>query len=278
MKRIQRSPPPVAMTIAGSDSGGGAGIQADLKTFDAFGVHGVSAITALTAQNTRGVRAVHMAPRAILRAQIDALFEDFPIGSVKIGMLGTASTVRTVAERLSHRSGVAIVLDPVMIATTGAQLSDARAAQALRTQLLPLATLVTPNIPEAEALTGITLRGVTDFDRAATALLNQGARNVLLKGGHGRGAQVVDRLYGSSGHHEFVHPRLPVQGHGTGCSLAAAIAAGLALGQPLERAVREAGDFVARALREGYAPGHGRVTVLGHARARPQAERSKRLR
>lgn len=269
MKRIQRRSPAVALTIAGSDSGGGAGIQADLKTFDAFGVHGVSAITALTAQNTRGVRAVHSAPRAILRAQIDALFEDFPIAAVKIGMLGTAAIVGTVAERLRHHAAAQVVLDPVMIATTGAMLCDARAARALCRELLPLATLVTPNIPEAEALTGIALRRAADFDRAAATLLNLGAHNVLLKGGHARGAQVVDRLYSPNTRLEFIHPRQPVHGHGTGCSLAAAVAAGLAIGHPLKQAVQDAGDFVARALRAGYKPGHGKVSVLAHASARP---------
>jgi hydroxymethylpyrimidine/phosphomethylpyrimidine kinase len=183
-------------------------------------------------------------------------------------MLGTAATVRTVAERLRHHAAAQVVLDPVMVATTGAKLCDARAVRAMCRELLPLATLLTPNIPETEALTGITLRRAADFDRAAEALLKLGARNVLLKGGHARGALVLDRLYGDCGHHEFAHPRQPMRAHGTGCSLAAAVAAGLALGLPLDRAVRDAGDFVARALRAGYAPGRGRVSVLAHARGR----------
>lgn len=261
---------PVALTIAGSDSGGGAGIQADLKTFDAFGVHGLSALAAVTAQHTRGVTAVHAVPPRILRAQIDAVFDDFFIGAVKIGMLGTAAAVREVALALTvHRPRV-VVLDPVMVATSGARLLAPAAVDALVKRLLPLATIVTPNLPEAEALTGRRLRREADFDAAAADLRAAGAGAVLLKGGHGRGQRVIDRLYLGDERRDFVHRRLAVEGHGTGCSLAAAIAAGMACGHDIGEAADMAIGFVQRALAAGYRPGRGRVRVLAHARARTQ--------
>lgn len=265
-----------ALTIAGSDSGGGAGIQADLKTFDAFGVHGLSAVVAITAQHTRGVTAVHVVPSKILRAQIDAVFDDFRISAVKIGMLGTTAAVREVARALAIRKPRAIVLDPVMIATTGACLLTPEATHVLATQLLPQATIVTPNLPEAEALTGRCLRHETDFDAAAATLQAAGAGAVLLKGGHDRGMRVIDRLYVGGERRDFTHRRLAATGHGTGCSLAAAIAAGVAKGLNLTDAVETATDFVHYALANGYRPGRGQVRVLAHARAGLFARGEKR--
>jgi hydroxymethylpyrimidine/phosphomethylpyrimidine kinase len=258
------------MSIAGSDSGGGAGIQADLKTFDAFGAHGLTAITCVTAQNTRGVSAIHTVPGKILEAQLDALFSDFPVQAVKIGMLGTAVTARRVAAALRRYRPPVVVLDPVMVATTGARLASSAAARALCAELLPLANLVTPNLPEAEVMTGIQIRRDDDFERAIQCLLELGARAVLLKGGHARGRQVIDRLHDGKSRTDFIHPRKNIAGHGTGCTLASAIAARMAQGFTLKNAVRDATDFVARGLVYAYRPGKGKICVLGHALAAPR--------
>ena len=257
--------PLCALTIAGSDSGGGAGIQADLKTFAAHGVFGLSAIAALTAQNTRGVTAVFVPPVDFLRAQIDACFDDFDIGAVKIGMLANAEVIAAVAEALLHHRPAHIVLDPVMIATSGAKLLADSALVALRTQLLPLATLITPNIPEAELLLGRPIVSDADADAAVDALLSLGAGAVLLKGGHlpGSGA-MVDRLGIGKARHRFEHPRLALEGHGTGCTLASAIAANLSLGLPLDRACANAADYVHGALVHSLRPGNADVVVLAH--------------
>lgn len=255
---------PIVLTIAGSDSGGGAGIQADLKTFRARGVHGTSAITAITAQNTRGVSAVHAVPLRHLRAQIAAVFDDFPVAAVKTGMLGNMATVRLVARELAHRRPPWVVVDPVMIATRGARLLDADAMDALIGNLIPLADVLTPNLPEAEALVGFAIRSRRDADAAAEALLAMGARSVLLKGGHARGATVVDRYHDARGMVEISHPRRALEGHGTGCTLAAAIAAELAKGAAPRAAVRRAIAYVQRALAAGYRPGSGAAYVLRH--------------
>lgn len=256
---------PCALTIAGSDSGGGAGIQADLKTFAAHGVHGLSAIAALTAQHTRGVTAVHVPPPAFLRAQIDACFDDFGIGAVKLGMLADAAVIDVVARALRDHRAAPIVVDPVMVATSGARLLAAEALDAMRTQLLPLADILTPNIPEAELLLGHPIDDGDAADRAARALLDAGARAVLLKGGHlDEGAMVVDRFRAEGLALDLVHPRIAVEGHGTGCTLASAIAARLCLGHSPAEACRLATDYVARALRGGTQPGRGAVTVLDH--------------
>ena len=254
-----------ALTIAGSDSGGGAGIQADLKTFAALGVHGLSAITALTAQNTRGVTAVHVPPVEFLRAQIDACFEDFDIRAVKIGMLATIDVIATVADALErHRPG-AVVLDPVMVATSGSRLLADDAIDAVRRRLLPLATLVTPNIPEAEALLGHAIADADTAQRAVTELKKLGARAVLLKGGHlDEGSAVIDRYDDGAHAATFVHPRVAVLAHGTGCTLASAIAANLCLGKALPDACHDASDYIAEALRAGYRPGRGELAVLDH--------------
>ena len=259
---MKRTPRPAALTIAGSDSGGGAGIQADLRTFAAFGVHGTCAITALTAQNTRGVTAVHVAPRAIVRAQVDAVLDDFPVGAIKLGMLATPSTVRVVAQALAERERIALVVDPVLVATTGARLASEDLAEALRRHLLPRATVVTPNLPEAERLTGLHIRSDAERRRAARLLLDDGAQAVLLKGGHGKGREVRDLLLTNEEEHWFAQPRMPGEHHGTGCTLSAAIAAGLARGAALADAVGAAIDFVSTAIAAGYRPGRGKLGVL----------------
>jgi hydroxymethylpyrimidine/phosphomethylpyrimidine kinase len=260
-----------ALTIAGSDSGGGAGIQADLKTFAAHGVHGLSAIAALTAQHTRGVAAVHVPEIGFLRAQLDACFEDFRIGAVKIGMLANAAVIDCVADALQRHRPPFVVLDPVMVATSGAKLLQDDALHALRTRLLPLASIVTPNIPEAELLLG---HAITDAAMAESALAefveDLGAHAVLLKGGHlpGQGP-MLDRYWDGDAVAIFGHDRLDLQAHGTGCTLAAAIAGNLCLGRALPAACEAATDYVHLALHRGYRPGRGEVVVLDHFGAAP---------
>ena len=254
-----------ALTIAGSDSGGGAGIQADLKTFAAHRVHGLSAIAALTAQHTRGVTAVHVPDIGFLRAQLDACFDDFDIAAVKIGMLAAAEVIDCVADVLEARRPPQIVLDPVMVATSGAKLLADDALHALRTRLLPLASILTPNIPEAELLTGHAIVDANAADDAIASLRAMGAQAVLLKGGHlDEGSTVVDRYDDGTVDAEFIHDRLALEGHGTGCTLASAITANLCLGMPLPLAVEAATDYIERALRGGYRPGRGDVVVLDH--------------
>ena len=250
------------LTIAGSDSGGGAGIQADLKTFAALGVHGTSAITALTAQNTQGVIAVHPVPATHLRAELDAVFDDFAITAVKTGMLGDARTVRVVARELARRRPHWLVVDPVMIATSGARLLDCAAIRVLIDELIPLTDVLTPNLPEAEALTGIAIRTARDGERAAEKLRAFGANGVLLKGGHGRGREVVDRWFDARGSFEIRNRKLPFEAHGTGCTLSAALAAELAKGRAPRTAARRAIAFVQRALKHAYAPGMTQLRVL----------------
>ena len=261
---MNRSRPISVLAIAGSDSGGGAGIQADLKTFVAHGLHGLSAIAALTAQNTRAVTAVHVPPTNFLRLQIDACFDDFKIGAVKIGMLANARVIHAVAEALEHHRPKHTVLDPVMIASSGAKLLAANAVQALRERLLPLATVITPNIPEAELLLGHPIITGDDAEAALVELLALGANAVLLKGGHLKGREMTDR-FDDGGHLlEFVHARLNIESHGTGCSLASAIAANLCLGDSLPEACAAATDYVHGALVNAYRPGKGKVAVLDH--------------
>ena len=268
---MQTSPVVSALTIAGSDSGGGAGIQADLKTFAAHGVHGLSAIAALTAQHTRGVTAVHVPPIDFLRAQLDACFDDFNIGAVKIGMLASAEVIACVADALEARKPAYVVLDPVMVATSGAKLLQDDALHALRTRLLPMASIITPNIPEAELLTGLRIDSTATADVAIASLRAMGAPAVLLKGGHiDEGGTVIDRFDDGTSAARFEHPRLALEGHGTGCTLASAIAANLCLGMPLAGAVSAATDYIERALRGGYRPGRGDMVVLDHFGAATQ--------
>lgn len=261
---MKHTSPPIALTIAGSDSGGGAGIQADLKTFHAHGVHGLSAIAAITSQNTRGVTAVHPVPLAHIRSQLEAVFDDFSIAAVKTGMLGNAATVRLVAKELRKRKPAWLVVDPVMISTSGSRLLDEDAIKAVIRELIPLADVLTPNLPEAEALLGYPLKTSKQLAQAGEALLALGARGVLLKGGHGRGSEVIDRYFDARGCMEIRHARLPREGHGTGCTLASAIAAELAKGATPRQAVRRAVAYVQRALKNGYRPGNGTAFVLRH--------------
>jgi hydroxymethylpyrimidine/phosphomethylpyrimidine kinase len=259
------SRPPCALTIAGSDSGGGAGIQADLKTFAAHRVHGLSAIAALTAQNTQAVTAVHVPPAEFLRAQLDALFADFQIGAVKLGMLANESVIHAVADALEHYAPAAVVLDPVMIASSGARLLESSALSALRTRLLSRATLLTPNIPEAELLLGHEITDEAAATCAVDELLALGARAVLLKGAHLPGSgTLVDRFGFADERADFTHPRLDVEGHGTGCTLASAIAANLCRGVPLLEACRLSADYVHGALRAAHFPGRAQLAVLDH--------------
>ncbi|MCE7032658.1 bifunctional hydroxymethylpyrimidine kinase/phosphomethylpyrimidine kinase [Lysobacter sp. GX 14042] len=255
-----------ALTIAGSDSGGGAGIQADLKAFAAHRVHGLSAIAALTAQHTRGVTAVEVPDTGFLRAQIDACFSDFRIAAVKLGMLANAAVITAVADALEHYRPAHLVLDPVMISTSGARLLEAGALEAVRTRLMPLASLVTPNLPEAELLLGHPVPDLDAMHDAAAELRAHGAAAVLLKGGHleDGGCEVPDLLADEAGIEVITHPRLDLESHGTGCTLASAVAANLALGKPLRQACIEASDYVHRALLGGYRPGRGDVVVLDH--------------
>ncbi|HEY1862214.1 MAG TPA: bifunctional hydroxymethylpyrimidine kinase/phosphomethylpyrimidine kinase [Roseiarcus sp.] len=248
---------PIALTIAGSDSGGGAGIQADLKTFAALGVYGASAITAITVQNTQGVRAIHYPPPGIVGAQIEAVLEDFPIGAIKIGMLGMAAIVEAVAESLLSptRRGVRafIIYDPVMIASSGDALSGASFVETVRASLLPLVNCLTPNLAEAAALLGEPIaRSEGDVARQGEALLKLGPRAVLMKGGHLESEEVIDLLVTEGGAHRFAAPRLASQNlHGTGCTLSSAIAANIVLRMTLPEAVGAAKAFVSQAIERG---------------------------
>ena len=249
------------LSIAGSDSGGGAGIQADLKTFSALGCFGMTAITAITAQNTQGVRAIHGVPPEVLRAQIDAVVEDIGVDAVKIGMLATPGVVRVVADAIARHGLRRVVLDPVMVATSGDPLIEKETVAALVRELFPLAEVITPNLDEAALLLGRTIGAIDELDRAADDLLALGARAVLLKGGHLSGDWVVDLLALPGGaHHRLESARIATHnGHGTGCTLSSAIAAHLALGEDLAQAVRGARAYILGAIEAGAAvvTGHG---------------------
>jgi hydroxymethylpyrimidine/phosphomethylpyrimidine kinase len=265
--------PPRLLTLAGSDSGGGAGLQADLKAFAAHGAYGMSAVTAVTVQNTRGVTAVHPLPPEIVAAQIDAVLDDIGADAIKIGMLGDAAIVRAVAGCLRAHLGdgrgerpIPVVLDPVMVAKGGAPLLADDAVAALVEGLLPLATVVTPNLPELARLTGLPVATETERRRAAEALAGFGGGGggglaVLAKGGHAaedEGTDVADLLLAGGTWHRFVHPRLAVRStHGTGCTLAAALAARLAAGEALPAAVAGAIEYVAGAIAAAYPLGGG---------------------
>jgi hydroxymethylpyrimidine/phosphomethylpyrimidine kinase len=253
----------IALTIAGSDSSGGAGIQADLKTFAALGVYGASVVTALTAQNTVGVAAIHDVPPDFISAQIDAVFSDLKVGAVKIGMLSQVAAIAAVASGLDRHQAKNIVLDPVMIAASGGRLLAPDAVDALRRELIPRALVVTPNLPEAAALTGTSLaRNEEEMEAQARHLLTLGARAVLLKGGHGEGPESVDLLIGQGEVVRLATARIPTRNtHGTGCTLSSAIAAGLAQGLGLADAVRAAKSYVTAAIaaadRLAVGAGHG---------------------
>ena len=241
---------PIALTIAGSDSSGGAGIQADLKTFAALGVYGASVITALTAQNTQGVTGIHDAPADFITQQIDAVFGDLEIRAVKIGMLSRVEAIAAVADSLDRHAAQNIVLDPVMVATSGDKLLADDAVAALRARLMPRAAVVTPNLPEAAALLGTApARSEAEMETQARALIKLGAQAVLLKGGHGNGSESVDLLVEASGVTRLAARRIATQNtHGTGCTLSSAIAAGLAKGLGLTEAARAAKDYVTDAI------------------------------
>jgi hydroxymethylpyrimidine/phosphomethylpyrimidine kinase len=250
----------IALTIAGSDSGGGAGIQADLKTFHRFGVFGTSVVCAITAQNTLGVADWIAVAPAMIRAQLDAVAGDLRPAAVKTGMLADAGVVEVVADGVRRHALAPLVVDPVMVATSGDVLLEASAVQAIRTLLLPLAALVTPNLDEAAILAGMPVRGVADMERAARRLVDDGgAAAALVKGGHLAGPEMVDVLFDGTLHH-FRHPRIETTStHGTGCTLSSAIAAHLALGHDLRDAVARSLDYVHRAIATapGLGKGHG---------------------
>jgi hydroxymethylpyrimidine/phosphomethylpyrimidine kinase len=254
------------LTIAGSDSGGGAGIQADLKTFAAHGLHGLSAIAALTAQNSLGVQAIHVPPPAFLKAQLDAVFSDFNVRAVKIGMLANARIINVVADALEFYRPKNIVLDPVMVSSSGHALLENAAIKALIQRLVPLATVITPNIDEAALLLNHAIDNDEQAEGALVELLAMGAKAVLLKGGHLTGKRVIDRLDNGKSLYEFEHTRLKVSGHGTGCTLASAIAANLALNKSLPDACEAAGDYVFNSLQAAYRPGSGQFSFLNHIR------------
>jgi hydroxymethylpyrimidine/phosphomethylpyrimidine kinase len=253
--------PPIALTIAGSDSSGGAGIQADLKTFAALGVYGASVITALTAQNTGGVSGIHAVPAGFVTAQIDAVFSDLEVDAVKIGMAAQLATIDAIAAGLTRWSPKHVVLDPVMVATSGDRLLAAEAIDALRTRLMPRASLVTPNLPEAAALLDEAVALCESaIESQGKRLLALGCQAVLIKGGHGQGDESIDYLVSSGGTIALAAPRVATKNtHGTGCSLSSAIAAGLAKGEDMESAVRNAKSWISAAIAaaDRFSVGHG---------------------
>lgn len=255
---------PCLLLIAGSDSSGAAGMQADLRTAGAFGLQALSVVTAITAQGPRGVTAIHSVPLAALRAQLEAT-SGTVIGAVKIGMLGSPGAVAAVSAYLRPKSLNNVVLDPVLASTSGQPLLTPVALRRLRANLLPLVDLLTPNLPEAEQMLGRSLRSARSIRSATTELIELGARAVLLKGGHGQGRSIVDYLNDGNTIHEFAHARMPWQVRGTGCTLASAVAAGLAQGLRLVDAVEQAEQFLQQAMRTA-APGQGRQRLLSPLR------------
>jgi len=254
------------LTIAGSDSGGGAGIQADLKTFSAIGCYGMSVITALTAQNTRGVNGIHALPPAFAVEQIDAVLSDIGADAIKIGMLYSAELIEAVAAALKRHGAQKIVLDPVMVAQSGDKLLQDDAVEAIKMYLMPLAEVVTPNLPEAVVLTAQTIQSRQDVESAASALAAHGSRSILIKGGHGDDNQSADLLYLARENRLLWLTAERIQtrnNHGTGCTLSSAIAAYLARGHDIEKAVQKAKAFMNQAIAAGAAykigNGHGPV-------------------
>ena len=252
---------PVALTIAGSDSSGGAGIQADLKTFAALGVYGSSVITALTAQNTRGVTGIHAVPADFVTAQIDAVFSDLDVGAVKIGMVAQVASIDAIAAALTRWNPGHIVLDPVMVATSGDRLLASDAVEALRQKLIPMASVITPNLPEAAALLDAAVAtGEAEIESQGRRLLALGCRAVLIKGGHGAGPESTDYLVDAGNTIALTAPRILTRNtHGTGCSLSSAVAAGLARGESLAQAVRNAKAWISAAIAgaDRFSVGHG---------------------
>jgi len=256
MKRIYK-----ALTIAGSDSGAGAGIQADLKTFAALGVYGTSAITAITAQNTKAVTAICELSPEIIAAQIDAVMQDLGADAVKTGMLSNSAIIEVVAERIRKHRLINLVVDPVMVAKSGDLLLRSEAIEALKLLLIPLATVVTPNLPETEQLTGVRGTRQIDLNEAARRIVAMGAKSVVIKGGHRKGP-AADLFYDGKKFRVFSAARIPTRNtHGTGCTFSAAIAANLAKGENLEQAVGHAKAFITRAIRKSFAIGAGHSPV-----------------
>ncbi|MBI2936555.1 MAG: bifunctional hydroxymethylpyrimidine kinase/phosphomethylpyrimidine kinase [Chloroflexi bacterium] len=249
---------PVVMTIAGSDSGAGAGIQADLKTFAAFGVYGTSVLTAITAQNTVGVSAIHEVPVEVIAAQIDAIVSDIGADAVKTGMLSSSPIIEAVAAKVREHCLAPLVVDPVMVAKSGDRLLRAEAVEALRTRLIPLATIVTPNLPEAEVLTGRVITTLEEARLAARDIVHgMGAKGAVIKGGH-RPGRAVDIFYDGRNYHQLSVARIETRStHGTGCTFASAIAACLALGLTPVEAMARAKRYVTHAMRRAYPIGHG---------------------
>jgi len=251
------------LTIAGSDSGGGAGIEADVKTISALGAYACTTITALTAQNTLGVKGVHAVPADFVRLSIETVLADIGADAIKLGMLTNADIIRAVAGTLPDH--IPLVLDPVMVATSGAVLLPDEAIEALSTLLLPRATIVTPNLPEAQKLTALPVGTEAERIAAGQALLARGARAALIKGGHGEGERLTDYLVTSDGVERITQPRLATRNtHGTGCTLASAIATGLAQGMTMSDAVRRASAYLHEAIRTapGFGAGHGPINHL----------------
>lgn len=249
---------PIALTIAGSDSGGGAGIQADLKTFAALGVYGTSALTAITAQNTIGVTAVQALSADLVTAQIEAVAGDMKIDAVKTGMLASSAIVEAVAAAIQSLELPSVVVDPVMIAKSGDRLFDEEALAALRSELLPRARVVTPNVPEAEVIAGMRITSLDDAREAARRIHKLGAASVVIKGGHLPGDEAIDLLFDGRTFAEYRTPRIDTRNtHGTGCTFASAIAAYLALGHTLPEAVGKAKEYVTGAIRHGLPIGQG---------------------
>lgn len=258
-------PTPVALTIAGSDSSGGAGIQADLKTFAALGVYGASAIAALTSQNTRGVTGIHQVPAAFVSDQIDAVFVDLAVGAVKIGMVAQRDVIEAIAASLAKWKPKHVVLDPVMVATSGDRLLVPDAIDALRKVLIPCADIITPNLPEAAALLDEPMaRGEAEIEAQGKRLLGLGCRAVLIKGGHGDGPESTDYFVTETGAVALPASRVVTKNtHGTGCTLSSAIAAGLAKGEDMEAAVRSGKAYVTAAIAaaDKFTVGHGHGPV-----------------
>jgi len=256
MKRVYK-----ALTIAGSDSGAGAGIQADLKTFAALGVYGTSVITAITAQNTKGVTQILELAPDLVAAQIDAVIEDIGAHAVKTGMLANSAIIEVVAEKIRQHGLQNLVVDPVMVAKGGDLLLRQEAIETLRSRLIPLATIVTPNLPETEQLTGIPGSRLQDIKESARRIINMGAKSVVIKGGHRKGP-ATDIFYDGKKFHELKTARVNTpHTHGTGCTFSAAIAANLARGEKLEAAVVQAKRYITQAIRKGFAIGSGHSPV-----------------
>jgi hydroxymethylpyrimidine kinase/phosphomethylpyrimidine kinase/thiamine-phosphate diphosphorylase len=264
----------VVLSVAGSDSGGGAGIQADLKTGALLGSYVATAITALTAQNTRGVSSIHGLPPSFVEHQMEAVLSDFPVDVVKTGMLNSAEVITSVVDKLNEFNMKIVVVDPVMVAKGGAALMESDAVGVFRSTLIPLSYLLTPNIPEAERLTGVMIRDEEGMEAAAKLLYGMGAKNVLIKGGHLMEGESDDLLYDGSGFTRFAVPRILTKNtHGTGCTFSTAIAVYLAQGEPLGEAVRHAKEFITRAIKTARPLGRGHGPVNHYVAAQESGTR-----